>query len=73
MQQIEINRGVATKQTGQKLVNDMAQVALKNEKIKQVLARNGVTLPAAPSPSPAVSGSAAATTGSASSTSSPAK
>lgn len=61
VQQVEIQRGMANKQNGQKLVNDMAQVSLKNEKIKQVLARNGYTVNApSPSPSPAASGSTAA-------------
>ena len=57
-QQIEINRGAANKQVGTKLVNDMAQISLKNEKIKQVLARNGYTVNApSPTPSPATSSS----------------
>ena len=61
-QQVEINRGMANKQSGQKLVNDMAQVSLKNEKIKQVLARNGYTVNApSPTPAPATSGSATVT------------
>ena len=53
-QQVEVNRGAQSNQLVKKLVNDMAQVSLKNERIKMVLARNGVTVNvASPTPSPA--------------------
>lgn len=52
-QQEEINRGNTSVQIGQNLLRDMAEVSLKNDKIKDVLARNGYTVNAAPSPTPA--------------------
>jgi len=74
LQQMEIQRGMANKQVGQKLVNDMAQASLKNEKIKQVLARNGYSVNAAsPSPSPSATGSSVPAISSSATTSSTAK
>jgi len=58
-QQEEINRGNMSVQVGQNLLRDMAELSLKNEKIKQVLAKNGYTVNVAPaansntSPTPA--------------------
>jgi len=51
-QQDEINRGTQSLQIGQSLIKDMAEVSVKNEKIKLVLARNGYTVNVNPSPSP---------------------
>lgn len=52
-QQEEINRGNMSQQIGQNLLKDMAEVSLRNEKIKNVLARNGYTVNVAPAPTPA--------------------
>ncbi len=56
-QQEEINRGQTSSQVLQNLLRDLAEASVKNDKIKQVLARNGYTVsarpPASPSPSPA--------------------
>ena len=52
-QQEEINRGNMSMQVGQNLLRDMAELSLRNEKIKDVLARNGYTVNAAPASSPA--------------------
>lgn len=52
-QQEEINRGNMSIQVGQNLLKDMAELSLKNEKIKQVLARNGYTVNVAPTTTPA--------------------
>ena len=70
-QQLEVNRGLAARQTLQKLVNDMAPVSLKNEKIKQVLARNGLTV-STPTPSPSPAGAAVASPSPVAATSAPA-
>ena len=51
-QQAEINRGNMSAQVGQNILRDMAEVSLKNDKIKQVLARNGYTVNVAPTPTP---------------------
>jgi len=51
-QQAEINRGNMSIQIGQNMLRDMAELSLKNDKIKQVLARNGYTVNAAPTPAP---------------------
>ena len=52
--QDEINVATANVQQGQGLVRDMAQLSVKNDKIKQALARNGITVNvnASPTPSP---------------------
>jgi len=56
-QQDEINRGNATLQVGQNVLRDMAELSVKNDKIKEVLKNNGynvtVNASATPSPSPA--------------------
>jgi len=52
VQQEEINKGNMSIQIGQNMLRDMAEISLKNDKIKQVLARNGYTVNAAPSPTP---------------------
>ena len=59
-QQVEINRAATNKQVAEKIINDMVQVSVKNEKIKQVLARNGVNVNVNPSPAPAASSSTSA-------------
>ncbi|MEI6352005.1 MAG: hypothetical protein WCP06_12975 [Verrucomicrobiota bacterium] len=53
-QQDEINFATANVQQGQGMIRDMAQLSVKNDKIKQALARNGinVTVNASPTPSP---------------------
>ena len=51
-QQEEINRGNVSMQLGQNILRDMAQLSLKNDKIKQVLAQNGYTVNVAPSATP---------------------
>ena len=51
-QQAEINRGNMSAQIGQNILRDMAEVSLKNEKIKQVLSRNGYSVNVAPSATP---------------------
>ena len=49
-QQIEINRGTQSQQIGSNLVRDIAVAATKNDKLKDLLARNGFTLTANPNP-----------------------
>ena len=53
-QQNEINRGNMSQQIGTKILQDMASVSVKNDKMKDVLSRNGynVTVNPATSPSP---------------------
>jgi uncharacterized membrane protein YvbJ len=51
-QQEEINRGNQSLQIRQNLLKDMAELSLKNEKIKQILSNNGYTVNVAPTPSP---------------------
>ena len=53
-EQDTINQGQATLQVGQNLLKDLAEISMKDDKIKQVLARNGYTVNvnASPSPSP---------------------
>ena len=51
-QQAEINRGNASVQVGQNILRDMAELSLKNEKIKQVLSQNGYTVNVAPKATP---------------------
>ncbi len=54
-QQNEINRGNMSQQIGTNILKDMASVSVKNEKMKDVLAKNGytVTVNQNPSPTPA--------------------
>ena len=54
-QQAEINRGNMSVQIGQNILRDMAEISLKNEKIKQVLANSGYTVNIAPKASPSPS------------------
>lgn len=55
LQQAEINRGSMSQQVGSNLVRDMAGAATKNDKIKDLLTKNGFTLTPAASPSPEAS------------------
>ena len=48
--QVEINKGKVSDQVGGAILQDLASVALKNSKIKDVLAKNGYNISAAPSP-----------------------
>lgn len=50
-QQQEVNQANAIAQHFQSLASDMVQASAKNDKIKQILAQNGITVnaPAAPS------------------------
>jgi hypothetical protein len=43
-QQPEINKGAMSQQIGNNLLRDMVQSAVKNEKMKAVLAKNGINL-----------------------------
>jgi type II secretory pathway pseudopilin PulG len=43
-QQEEINRGSVSQQVGQNLLRDMGQVALVNERVRQLLAENGYSI-----------------------------
>ena len=52
-QQIEITKGTQSQQIGSNLVRDIAVAAAKNQKLKDLLIRNGFTLNETPSPSPA--------------------
>ena len=54
-QQEEINRGNMSAQVGQNMLRDLAELSLKNDKIKQVLAHSGYTVNAAPAPPPSPS------------------
>lgn len=59
-QQADINRGSLSQQVGQSLLRDMAVSASKDDKMKDVLAKNGYTLTQnspAPSATPAPAGS----------------
>jgi type II secretory pathway pseudopilin PulG len=49
--QAEVNKGEVSQRVGTAILQDMASVALKNSKIKDVLAKNGYNVTAAPSPS----------------------
>lgn len=51
-QQNDINRGTMSQQIGTKILQDMASVAVKNDKMKEVLAKNGYTVTVNPAPSP---------------------
>ena len=58
--QAEINRGTQVTQLYSSLLKDMATLAfnpttgaVKNEKLKDLLARNGITISVAPTPAPA--------------------
>jgi len=45
-QQNEINNGNMIQQVGTKILEDMASVSVKNERLKEVLAKNGYTVTA---------------------------
>jgi signal transduction histidine kinase len=51
-QQIEINKGTQSQQIGTNLLRDIAVVAGKNDKLKELLARNGFSLTATQTASP---------------------
>jgi len=51
-QQAEINKGNTSLQIGQTLLRDIAELSLKNDKLKQLLARRGLTVNPVPTPSP---------------------
>jgi len=59
-QQAEINKGSMSQQIGVNMLKDIAQASLKNDKLKDVLTKNGynVTVNANSSPSPAATPSA---------------
>lgn len=48
-QQVEINKGNMSQQIGTNILRDMAQSAVKNEKMKEVLAKNGFNVQVTPS------------------------
>lgn len=54
-QQEEINRGNVSQQVGTNLLRDMASASVKNDKMKEALAKNGYNVNVTPtaSPSPA--------------------
>ena|SRR5438067_2202829 len=57
-QQEEINKGQISQQIGTNIVRDIAQLSLKNDKLKEVLTKNGFNVtvnPTAPAGSPAPS------------------
>lgn len=47
-QQPEINKGAMSQQIGKNILTDMAQSAVKNEKMKAILAKNGFNVQVAP-------------------------
>ena len=49
-QQEEINKGSLSQQVGQNLLREMAQVALNNPRVLEVLRRSGYNITAAPAP-----------------------
>ncbi len=57
-QQNDINKGSAAQQVGSTILREMGQVALGDEKMKEVLAKNGFTLTLNP---PAKTGTSSAT------------
>ncbi len=57
-QQEEINRGNLSQQIGANLVREMGGVAVRNEKMREVLSRNGYTLQQQPTQQPATQGGA---------------
>lgn len=50
-EQAQINAAVQTDQARQKMLNEMAQISVKDDKIKRVLARNGFTVSVQPNSS----------------------
>jgi signal transduction histidine kinase len=51
-QQNEINRGNLTQQIGTNILRDMGSVALKNDKMKELLGKHGFNVTVNPSPAP---------------------
>ena len=51
-QQVEINKGTMSQQVGTNLLRDIATAATKNDKLRDLLKRNGFTLTENPAPSP---------------------
>ena len=51
-QQAEINKGNTSLQVGQALLRDIAELSLKNDKLKELLSRRGLTVNVAPTPTP---------------------
>ena len=51
-QQIEINKGSLSQQVGTNVLRDIAVAAAKNDKLKALLERNGLTLSQTPAASP---------------------
>ncbi len=49
-QQDEINRGALCQQVGANLLRDMGQVAIQNERMRDLLQRHGFTLTVNPNP-----------------------
>lgn len=43
-QQASINRGSMSQQIGRNLLTDMGQAALRNQKMRELLSRNGYTI-----------------------------
>ena len=59
-QQEEINKGSMAQQVGQNLLKDIGQASLKDDKLKDVLAKSGFSIKSnASSPAPAASASPA--------------
>jgi ABC-type phosphate/phosphonate transport system substrate-binding protein len=56
-QQEEINKGVTAQQVGTNILRDVAPLSLKNEQLKNLLAKHGYTVNANPAPSPAAAAS----------------
>lgn len=50
--QAEVNKGAVSDRVGGAILQDLASVALKNAKIKDLLAKHGYNVTAAPSPGP---------------------
>jgi signal transduction histidine kinase len=51
-QQNEINRGNMSQQIGTNMLKDLAQISLKNEKVKALLAKNGYNVQVQPTSGP---------------------
>lgn len=51
--QAEVNRGIASDRVGGNIIQDMALASTKNEKIKDLLSKNGYTVSVNASPTPA--------------------
>lgn len=60
-QQEEINKGTMAQQIGSNLLKDVAQASLKDDKLKDVLSKNGITVKKNESPAPAPQAAASPT------------